>query len=83
MLGTVQEAETPQLPQSISPVAELVRQAGCFWGSVTVGLMFASDHARPVAPVVAEPQDVDVVGGGSVSILKDSVCPTLTLIDVA
>ena len=83
MLGTVHCADTPQLPQSISPVEEFVRHAGCFWGSSPVGLMFDAIEPGAVAAVVAEPQDFDVIGGGGVLILKDSVSPTLTLIEVA
>ena len=37
--GTAHEAETAQLPQSTRPVLLSVRQAGCVWGSVALGLI--------------------------------------------
>ena len=61
VLGTVHDAETAQLPQSISPVDESVRHAGWVWGSVDRRLDVGLIDPRAVAAVVAEPEDVDVV----------------------
>ena len=43
--GTAQEAETAQLPQSMSPVAELVRQGGWVCGNAAEALMVATFRA--------------------------------------
>ena len=43
--GTAQEAETAQLPQSTSPVAASVRQAGWFCGSEAEGVTVATLRA--------------------------------------
>ena len=50
VLGTVHDADTPQLPQSISPVEESVRHAGWVCGSVAVGLMFDAIFRAPSPP---------------------------------
>jgi len=42
--GTAQEADTPQLPQSMRPL-EFVRQAGWFCGRLADGLMVATLRA--------------------------------------
>ncbi len=48
LLGTVHEADTAQLPQSISPVAAVsFLQAGCVCGSVAVGSMFETILRAP------------------------------------
>jgi hypothetical protein len=43
--GTAHEAETAQLPQSISPVAALVRQFGWVWGRLAEGVTVATCRA--------------------------------------
>ncbi len=50
MVGTVHEAETFQLPQSIRPVLLLVRQFGCDCGSDTEGWMFEAMRRAPSPP---------------------------------
>ena len=48
VVGTVHEADTAQLPQSISPVpAGPLRQAGWVCGSEAVGSMFATTLRAP------------------------------------
>ncbi len=49
MLGTGQDAETAQLPQSMRPVLASVRQFGCICGSVTDGLTVVIFRA-PIPP---------------------------------
>ena len=62
VVGTVHEADTAQLPQSISPVAAVSCQAGGLGLRQRRGRQHVRDHlARAVALVVAETQDVDVV----------------------
>src|SRR5919198_897579 len=46
--GTVHDADTPQLPQSMRPVAESVRQAGCDWGRLAVGRVADCCRRAPV-----------------------------------
>ncbi len=45
LVGTVHEADTAQLPQSVSPVVASFRQAGCDCGSDTDGWMVAIRRA--------------------------------------
>ena len=66
--GTVHVAETPQLPQSTIPVACAVRHAG--WLRA-VDRHAGGDLARAVAAVVAQAQDVEVVGGRGVDLEAD------------
>jgi hypothetical protein len=47
--GTAHEADTAQLPQSISPVVALLRQLGWFWGRLAEGLTVATWRA-PMPP---------------------------------
>ena len=58
--GTIQDAETAQLPQSTRPVAAVVRHAGCVCGSSADG-QDGGDLARAQAAVVAHPVDVEPV----------------------
>ena len=44
-LGTIQRADTAQLPQSTRPVADVVTQLGWFCGSRTVGRTVATRRA--------------------------------------
>ena len=77
LAGTAHEAETAQLPQSISPVRCSVRQSGWFCGSVTEGETVATLRA-PMPAVVAHAIDVETVAGGnSVDLEEDR----LALID--
>ena len=74
--GTAHDAETAQLPQSISPVAASAsgRPAGSAAG-VADGVD-RGDLARAVAAVVAHPVDVEAVGRSqSVLTLKLTVWP--------
>ena len=50
MVGTVHDADTLQLPQSISPVVASVLQAGWVWGSVAVGSMPETILRAPSPP---------------------------------
>ena len=69
--GTVQEADSAQLPQSISPVADSLRQAGCDCGRDAEGWTVATLRA-PSAAVVAHPVDVEaVVAGGRIDLEVD------------
>ena len=47
VLGTVHDADTAQLPQSISPVVESVRHAGWVCGNVPVGARLAAISRAP------------------------------------
>ncbi len=47
MVGTVQEVETAQLPQSMRPVAESLRQAGWFCGPVPLTI---ATFRAPIPP---------------------------------
>ena len=64
------------------PVAGVGQAAGWVWGSGRDGGM-TEHHACPVALVVAEAEDVEVVRVAGVLILKLTVWPALTLIEVA
>ena len=48
-LGTLQVAETPQLPQSTKPVALWLVHEGCNWGSTASGWTVATLRA-PLPP---------------------------------
>ena len=48
--GTVHEADTAQLPQSISPVEDWVIHAGWLWGRVTDGRIPAWTIRAPLPP---------------------------------
>ena len=49
MLGTVHEADTAQLPQSMSPVGAVsFRHAGWVCGSEAVGCMFETTLRAPL-----------------------------------
>ena len=76
------DAETPQLPQSASPVVPLTRHGGWFCGSGADGTMFRH-QARARTAVVAEAVDVDAVIDESVLILNETVSPLFTLMSVA
>ena len=70
MVGTVHDADTAQLPQSISPVAAVsFMQAGWVCGAWRSGA--SRDHlSGAVALVVPKPQDIDVVRRRRVLTLK-------------
>ena len=62
VLGTVHEADTAQLPQSMSPVGAVSFEAGGLGLRERGGRQHVRDHlAGAVALVVADAQDVDVV----------------------
>ena len=60
--GTAQEADSAQLPQSMSPVARVVQAGGLILGQARRRLD-RGDLAGAVAPVVAHPVDVEAVVG--------------------
>ena len=47
--GTAHDADSDQLPQSTRPVVSSVRQAGCVWGNVALGVSDATCRA-PAPP---------------------------------
>src|SRR5215475_16034350 len=84
LLGTAHEADTAQLPQSMSPVGAVsFLHAGWDCGSVAVGSMLATTLRAPL-PWYQPMRRMSMwylVDG--VLILKLMVCPGVTLIDVA
>jgi hypothetical protein len=49
LVGTAQDADTAQLPQSISPVPAWSMHAGWLWGSATDGVIVVISRA-PAPP---------------------------------
>ena len=84
VLGTAQEADTAQLPQSMSPVGPVsFLHAGWDCGSEAVGSMLETTLRAPLPwyqPIRRMSMWYELAG---VLILKFSVCPAFTLIDVA
>jgi hypothetical protein len=48
--GTAHDADTDQLPQSISPVEATLMQAGCVWGCGADGTMLVATKRAPSPP---------------------------------
>src|SRR4249919_1440307 len=84
VLGTVHEADTAQLPQSMSPVGWVsFLHAGCVCGSEAVGSMLETTLRAPL-PWYQPMRRMSMWYAPAVAlILKFSVCPAFTLIDVA
>src|SRR5215475_7219116 len=84
VLGTAHDADTAQLPQSMSPVGAVsFLHAGWVCGSVAVGSMLETTLRAPLPwyqPMRRMSMWYALAG---VLILKFSVCPAFTLIDVA
>ncbi|SRR6266508_1050314 len=83
LAGTVQDADTPQLPQSTRPVVAWVRQAGWFCGSDADGRIPAATMRAPLPWYQPIRRMSRWYEPALVLTLNDSVSPTFTLIEVA